>query len=135
MIHDAWHRLRALFRRGSVERELDDELRHHFDLQVDRYLAAGWTREAASRQTRLDIGGLDQVKEEHRQARGTRGLEDLWRDTRGAIRMLRRAPLFAATAIIAIGFGVGINTLVFSVVQGLVLRPLPVEQPERVWFI
>lgn len=135
MIHDVWHRLRAIFRRGVVEREVDDELRYHFDLQVDRYLAAGWTREAAMRQARLDMGGFDQIKEEHRDARGTRGLEDLWRDTRVAIRMLRRAPLFAATAIITVGLGVGVNTLVFTVVEGLVLWPLPVEQPERVWFV
>ena len=62
-------------------------------------------------------------------------LEDFWRDASVAIRMLRRAPLFAATAIITVGLGVGVNTLVFSVVEGLVLRPLPIEQPERVWFV
>lgn len=135
MTQDLLHRLRALFRRGAVERELDDELRHHLDLQVDKYLAAGWTREAAVRQARLDVGGLDQVKEEHRDARGTRGLEDLWRDCRLAVRMLRRAPVFAATAIVVVGLGVGVNTLVFSVVEGLVLRPLPIERPDRVWFV
>jgi predicted permease len=63
------------------------------------------------------------------------GLEDVWRDACVAIRMLRRAPLFASTAIITVGLGVGVNTLVFSVVEGLVLRPLPIEQPERVWFV
>lgn len=135
MHRDLRHRLRAIFRREVVEREVDEELRHHFDLQVDRYLAAGWTRDAAARQARLDIGGVDQVKEEHRDARGTRGLEDLWRDTRVALRMLRRAPLFAATAIVTVALGVGVNTLVFSVVEGLVLRPLPIEQPDRVWFV
>lgn len=62
-------------------------------------------------------------------------LADFWRDASVAIRMLRRAPLFAATAIITVGLGVGVNTLVFSVVEGLVLRPLPIEQPERVWFV
>jgi predicted permease len=135
MIQDLWHRLRAILRRGVVERELDDELRHHRDLQVDRYLAAGWSRQAALRQARLDIGGFDQIKEEHRDARGTRALEDLWRDVRVGIRMLRRTPVFTATAIITVGLGVGVNTLVFTVVEGLVLRPLPIEQPERVWFV
>jgi predicted permease len=135
MIHDLLHRLRSIFSRGTVEREVEDELRHHFDLQVDRYLAAGLTRDAATRQARLDIGGLDQIKEEHRDARGTRGLEDVWRDLRLAIRMLRRAPLFTATVVITIGLGVGVNTLAFTVVEGLVLRPLPIERPERVWFV
>jgi predicted permease len=135
MIHDVLHRLRAIFRRSVVEREVEEELRHHFDLQVNRYLADGWTRETAFRKARLDIGGFDQVKEEHRDARGTRGLEDLWRDARVAIRMLGRAPVFAATAIVTVALGVGINTLVFSVVEGLVLRPLPIEKPDRVWFV
>ena len=135
MIHDVLHRLRAIFRRSVVEREVDEELRHHFDLQVNRYLADGWTRETALRQARLDIGGFDQVKEDHRDARGTRALDDLWRDARVAMRMLRRAPVFAATAIVTVGLGVGINTLVFSVVEGLVLRPLPIEKPDRVWFV
>ena len=103
MIHDVLHRLRAIFRRSVVEREVDEELRHHFDLQMNRYLADGWTRETAVRQARLDIGGFDQVKEEHRDARGTRGREDLFRDARVAIRMLRRAPVFAATAVSSAG--------------------------------
>lgn len=135
MIGDLRHRFRAIFRRTAVEREIDDELRHHFELQVARYIADGWSSEAADRQARLDIGGLDQIKEEHRDARGTRRLEDLWRDARFAVRMLWRAPLFAATAILTIALGVGANTLVFSVVQGLVLRPLPIDKPERVWFV
>jgi predicted permease len=135
VISDVLLRLRSIFRRDAVERDLDDELRRHFNLQVDRYLAAGLTREVAARRARLDIGGLDQIKEEHRDARGTRNLEDFWRDARVAIRMLRRAPLFTAAVIITVGLGVGVNTLVFSVVEALVLRPLPVEAPERVWFV
>ncbi|HEV8395010.1 MAG TPA: ADOP family duplicated permease [Vicinamibacterales bacterium] len=135
MIRDILHRLRSIFRHSTVERELDDELRHHLDLQADRYLAMGWTRDAAMRQARLDIGGFEQVKEEHRDVRGTRGLEDLGRDARVAFRMLRRVPLLTATAIITVGLGVGVNTLVFSVVEGLVLRPLPIEKPGRVWFV
>ena len=83
MIQDVLHRFRSIFRRDVVEREVDDELRHHFDLQVNRYLAAGLTRAAATRQARIDIGGFDQVKEEHRDARGTAGSR-----TSGATRAL-----------------------------------------------
>ena len=106
MIQDVRHRLRSIFRRGVVERAVDDELRHHFDLQINRYVAAGMTHEAATRQARLDIGGLDQLKEEHRDARGTRGIEDFCRDARVAIRMIGRAPLFTATVSITVALGV-----------------------------
>lgn len=135
MIRDLMHRLRAIARRTAVDGELDEELRHHFALQVDAYLAAGLPRDEAERRARLDIGGVVQIKEEHRDALGMRGLHDFWRDVRLAIRMLRRAPLFAATAMLTIALGLGANTLVFSVIQGLVFRPLPIAQPERVWFV
>lgn len=135
MVHDLMHRLRAIVRRRVVDREVGDELRHHLELQVEAYVAAGLTRDDAVRRARLDVGGMDQVKEEYQDALGTRGLEDFWRDARLAVRTLRRAPLFAATAIVTVGLGVGANTLVFSVVQALVLRPLPIVEPERVWFV
>ena len=122
------HRLRALFRRSVIERELDEELRFHLEQQIEIYLAAGVERDEAVRRARLQVGGIDQVKEEYRDALGVRLLQDIGR-VRYAIRMLRRSPIFAATAIVSLALGVGINTLVFSVVNGLVLRPLPVHEP------
>lgn len=135
MFTDLLHRLRALFHRRAVERELDDELRFHFERQVDAFLAAGSNRGEAERRARLQFGGVDQIKEEYRDTLGVRLLEDVGRDVHYAIRTLRRAPVFAATAIISLALGVGVNTLVFSVVNGLVLRPLPVSDPERVVFV
>jgi predicted permease len=128
-------RLRALFARTRVERELDEELRFHVDRQVEVYRQAGIDELEARRRARLDVGGLDQVKEEYRDSLGVRLIDDLWRDIRYAFRTIRRTPGFATTAVISIGLGVGANTIVFSVVNALVLKPLPVSEPDRVVFV
>jgi predicted permease len=93
------------------------------------------SRDEAERRATLDFGGLDQVKEEYRDASGVRLVGDLRRDVRYAIRTLRRSPGFAATAIISIALGVGANTVVFSAVNALALKPLPVSDPSRVVFV
>jgi predicted permease len=135
MLSDLFQRLRALFRRSAIERELDDELRFHVDHQVEAYVRSGMRRDEAHRRAQLEFGTVDQVKEEYRDALGVRLLDDLWRDLGYAIRTLRRSPGFAVTAIMSIALGVGANTLVFSVVNGLVLKPLPISDPDRVVFV
>jgi predicted permease len=135
MLSDLMLRLRALFTRSTVERELDEELRFHIESQVETYLKSGMSREEALRRAQIEFGGLDQVKEEYRDALGVRLLDDLWRDVRYALRTFRRSPLFAATAIMSVALGVGANTLVFSVVNALVFKPLPVSDPDRVLFV
>jgi predicted permease len=135
MLTDLLHRLRALFARNAVEHEIDEELRFHVDRQIETYVKAGMNRDDAQRRVQLEFGGLDQVKEEYRDALGVRLLDDLWRDVRYAVRTLRRSPIFAATAVISIALGVGANTIVFSVVNALVLKPLPISDPARVVFV
>jgi predicted permease len=135
MLSDLLLRLRALLKRSDVEHELDDELRFHVDHQVEAYVKAGMTRDEAGRRVQLEFGGLDQVKEEYRDALGIRLVHDLWRDMHYAVRTLRRSPGFAATAVVSIALGVGANTLVFSVVNGLVLKPLPISDPSHVVFV
>lgn len=135
MLSDIWLRVRALFRRSAIERELDEELRFHLERQSAAYIASGMTHEQAERRARLEFGGLDQIREEYRDALGVRLLSDLWRDTRYAIRTLRRSPAFAIAAIISIALGVGANTVVFSLVNALVLKPLPIADPQRVVFV
>lgn len=93
------------------------------------------SRDDAQRRAKLEFGGLDQVKEEYRDATGVRLLDDLWRDACYAVRTLRRSPGFGATAVISIALGVGANTIVFSVVNALVLKPLPITDPDRVVFV
>jgi predicted permease len=128
-------RLRALFARKRVERELDEKLRFHFDQQFEKYVHAGMNPDEAQRRVQLEFGGLDHIKEEYRDALGVRLLEDLWRDVRYAVRTVIRTPGFAVTAIVSIALGVGANTIVFSVVNALVLMPLPINDPDQVVFV
>jgi predicted permease len=135
VLSDLWLRLRAVFRRPTVEREIDDELRFHLERQADAYVRAGMSRADAERRARLDFGALEGVKDDYRDALGVRWLDDLRRDVRYAFRALRRSPAFATTAIVSIALGVGANTLVFSVVNTLVMRPLPVSDPDQLVFV
>jgi predicted permease len=135
MLSDLILRLRAFFKRSAIEHEIDDELRFHVDHQVEAYVKVGISRDEARRRAQLEFGGLEQVKEEYRDTLGVRLLDDLLRDLRCAVRALRRSPVFAATAILSIALGVGANALVFSVVNGLVLKPLPISHPDRVVFV
>lgn len=135
MLSDVFLRFRSLLKRSAVEHDIDDELRFHVDRQVEAYMKAGLSRDEARRRTRLEFGGLDQVKEEYRDASGVRLLDDLWRDLRYAVRALRRSRGFTATAVMSIALGVSANTLVFSIVNGLVLKPLPIPDADRVVFV
>jgi predicted permease len=115
MVSDLLIRLRALFRRKTVERELEDELRFHFEHQVEKLVQSGLPLAEARRQARLIFGGSEQIKEECRQARGIHILETLVQDVRYGIRMLYRNPGFTAVAVVALAFGIGINSAVFTV--------------------
>src|SRR5229473_2882995 len=100
MLTDLLYRVRALFRRNAVEDELDNELRFHFDRQVEKYVASGLDRAEAVRQARLKVGGLEQLKEECREARGVSAFESTIQDLRYAIRGMRRTPAFTLTAVL-----------------------------------
>jgi len=123
-----WKRL--VFR-GRMEAQLDKELRFHIDQHVADLVARGHLPDDAQRLARLALGGPEQVKEDCRDARGTRWLEDLWRDTRYALRTLRQRPAFAAVALLTLALGTGAATVMFTVIHGVLLKPLPYHDPGR----
>ena len=129
MLADWMLRLRSLFKRASVERELDDELALHLELLVESHVKKGVTREEAVRRAQLEFGTLDLAKEEHRDARGLALVDEAARDLRYAVRQLRRSPGFTLTAILCLGLGIGANTAIYSFMDGVLLRSLPVSDP------
>jgi putative ABC transport system permease protein len=132
MLTDIRHRLRSLFRARQVDAELDEEIRFHLDELTETYVRRGMPREDAIRRARMAFGGVDQVKEAHRDARGLALVDHLHRDVRHALRQIRRTPGFAAVAILCLGLGIGVNTTIFSMINAVFLRPLAVNDPARV---
>ena len=131
MFNDLFFRLRAVFRRKAVEAEMDQELRFHFEQEVEKYVRAGVKREEAVRRARLAFGGTEQVKEECREARGVNVIESFSQDIRYGLRILGRTPVISCVAILSLALGIGANTAIFSLIDTVMLRLLPVEKPEE----
>ena len=129
--NDLLFRLRALFRRHAEETELNDELRFHFERQVEKYKASGVTDAEARRRARLAFGGHEQVKAECRDARGTSFVENARQDLRYAVRQLRGNPTFAVVILLTLALSIGANSAIFSVIDSVLIQSLPYRQPDR----
>ena len=132
MLSDFLYRLRALFRRKSMEAELDEELRAHLERQVEKYIQSGLRREEAARRARLEFGGLEQVKEECRDARGVNLVETTFQDVLYGLRRLKRSPGFTAVAVLTLALGLAAVNTIFAVVETVLLRPLDYPHSERI---
>jgi putative ABC transport system permease protein len=124
-------RLRSLFRRREVERELDEELRDHVERQIEQFVAAGMSPADARTEALRALGGIERRKEECRDARGLNLLEHLARDGRLALRGLGRNPGYTVVALLTLALGIGATAAIFTVVNGVLLRPLEYQDPGR----
>src|SRR5687768_5650797 len=123
---------RNLSRHAAVERDLDEEVQAHFELVVDEYRATGMEDAAARRAARLELGGTEQVKDAVRDVRRGIWLEHFWQDLRYALRIFRRSPGFAATAVVSLAVGIAAATGAFSVVNAALLNPFPFADINRI---
>jgi putative ABC transport system permease protein len=129
---ELWSRLRALFRRASLEDGLDEELRFHLDQQAEKYRRAGMSADEARRRALIRLGGVERVRESTRDEIRPAMLQDSIRDLRHAVRMLRHAPGFTAAAVATLALGIGATSAIFSVVRTVMLEPLPYHDPARI---
>ena len=127
-LQSLWLRLK---RRRQLDRELEDELRFHLEMREQQNRDAGMSPEEAHRTALRQFGNVGLLKETSRELFGFGWIESLWQDIRYGIRTLGRSPALAATAVLSLALGIGANTAIFSVLDVVMLKSLPVEDPER----
>jgi predicted permease len=127
--------LRALFRRSRFEHGMSDELRFHVDAYADDLRRSGMASPEAERRARAAFGSFESVREDCRRASGLRWWDELQQDVRYALRLMRRAPAFTTAIVLSLGLGIGATTAIFSLIDAVLLRSLPVANPEELFFL
>ena len=130
-----WRRLRARLTGARLDRQMDAELRFHIDMETEQYVRQGLHPEAARRMALRRFGPMERFKDETREARGLAWLEHLTQDLKYGTRMLARNPSFTIFAVLTLGLGIGANAAIFSVINGVLLKPLPYENGDRLVLI
>src|SRR5579859_7104757 len=131
-LRQSFNQLRSVFQRTRMEEDLDAELTTHLEFAIEENLQRGMSADEARREALVNVGGMQQAREHHREARGLPALDTFFQDVRYAARGIVKSPGFNLAAIATLAMGIAVNTTIFSMVSGFLLRRPPGREPERV---